>query len=234
MRHEPTDRAAREANDEAPAFLADRLEVATLGYPRSASSKRSFNVAGTGRNCRSASLSGAISRQDLVGKSTVRGMDLHRRGLDRREPPRERPRSVFLSANDEPSWITMSLKRETATWPSGVRVCDAQPLDEPRKHLAHEGREAEAREAVVKRLVRDRDVVLMIELAQQIGEGFDVRARESRDDREKQPMGRDRAQPLGLAGVATELIHVVAGQRTRQGIPDIDKLGLTRWTMAAS
>jgi hypothetical protein len=37
-------------------------------------------------------------------------------------------------------------------------------------------------------------------------------------------MGRDGAQPLGLAGVATELIHVIPGERTSQGIPDFDKL----------
>jgi len=33
-----------------------------------------------------------------------------------------------------------------------------------------------------------------------------------------------RPQPLGLAGVATELIHLGAGERTCQGIPDFGKL----------
>jgi hypothetical protein len=59
---------------------------------------------------------------DLVGKPAVRGVDIHRRGFERREPTGKGPAQHLLSANDEPSWITMSLKRATAA-PPGVRVC---------------------------------------------------------------------------------------------------------------
>ena len=38
-------------------------------------------------------------------------------------------------------------------------------------------------------------------------------------------MGRDGAQSRGLAGVAPELVHVIDGKRSCQGIPDFDKLG---------
>jgi hypothetical protein len=52
----------------------------------------------------------------------------------------------------------------------GRERLDAQALDEPGKHLLHELREARAREPVVERLVRDGDIVLVFELAEQVCE----------------------------------------------------------------
>ena len=61
----------------------------------------------------------------------------------------------------------------------------AQSLNEPTQHLAHERGEPDVGEAVVERLVCDRDAVLVIKGPEQIGERLHVRTRERRDDREK-------------------------------------------------
>ncbi|MBA2541227.1 MAG: hypothetical protein H0V17_16415 [Deltaproteobacteria bacterium] len=45
-----------------------------------------------------------------------------------------------------------------------------RPLDEPREHRVHEPRETGPREPIVERLVRDGDIVLVIELAEEIRE----------------------------------------------------------------
>jgi hypothetical protein len=50
-------------------------------------------------------------------------------------------------------------------------------------------------------------------------------SRDTRTSLEKLPTRRRGAQPLGLARGATELIHVIARQRVRQHVPDVDKLG---------
>jgi hypothetical protein len=60
---------------------------------------------------------------DLIGEATVRRVDFDGRRFDRREAPGEGDRQGGLSANDDPSWITMSAKRATAVCPSGVSVC---------------------------------------------------------------------------------------------------------------
>ena len=119
----------------------------------------------------------------------------------------------------------MSLKRATARCPSGASVCEAQLLDEPSEHPAHERREPEPREPVVERLVRDLDAVLVVERAEQIRERLDLRAGQRRDNRQEQPVGRDRAQPFGLPGRATELIDVLAREGAGQGGSDSGKLG---------
>jgi hypothetical protein len=71
-----------------------------------------------------------------------------------------------------------------------------------------------SREPVVERLVGDGDLVLMVELAQHVREGLDLRAGECGDRREEQTMRRDRPEPFALTGFEAELVDVSDGQRT--------------------
>jgi hypothetical protein len=73
--------------------------------------------------------------------------------------------------------------------------------------------EARPRKPVVERLVRNRDAVLMIELALQVSERLDATARESRDRREEKPVRRHYSKPLTLPGISTELVNIFNGQR---------------------
>ena len=66
--------------------------------------------------------------------------------------------------------------------PIRCKRLDAEPLDEPREHLAHEGSEARPSETVVERLVRDGDAVLVVELTLQIRERLDSPTRELLDE----------------------------------------------------
>jgi hypothetical protein len=132
--------------------------------------------------------------------------------------------SAFFSANDEPSWITMSSNRATAAWPSGREDPDAQLLDQPREHLMHELGEPRSSEPVVERLVRDGDIVLMVELAEQIGEGLDLPRSQCRHHRQEQTMRRDSPQPLALAGIPAELVDIIDGQRACKRDPHPGKV----------
>jgi hypothetical protein len=120
---------------------------------------------------------------------------------------------LFLSANDEPSWITMSWNRETAAFPSGAsrQRLNAQALEESAKHLVHELRKAGVREPVVERLVGNRDVVLVIEFAQQVSDRLDLSTSETGDRREEQAVQRDGAEPFTLPRLEAELVDVIGG-----------------------
>ncbi|MBC7974927.1 MAG: hypothetical protein H7138_08065 [Myxococcales bacterium] len=77
------------------------------------------------------------------------------------------------------------MNRATAAFPSGASVLNAQALGEPVEHLAHELREAWAREPVVERLVGDGDAVVVVEFAQQVGDGLDLPACKTSDRRQE-------------------------------------------------
>jgi hypothetical protein len=64
--------------------------------------------------------------------------------------------------------------------------------------------------------VRDLDAVLMIEGPEQIRERFHLGAAQRRDDGEKQPVGRDGPQPLGLTRLTAHVIEVCARERPRE------------------
>jgi hypothetical protein len=111
----------------------------------------------------------------------------------------------------------MSWNRETAGLPSGLwrQRLNAQAFDEPAKHLVHEVREAGVREPVVERLVGNSDVVLVMELAQQVGDRLDLSTSKTGDRREGQAVRRDGAEPLTLPRLEAELVDVIGGQRAR-------------------
>jgi hypothetical protein len=107
--------------------------------------------------------------------------------------------------------------------PRGRERLDAQLLHESHAHPAHELHEASPREAIAKGLVRHLDPVLVIEGTEQVGERFDLRARERGDHREEQLVRCHRPQPFGLSRGTTEVIDVLDGQGTSQRAPDFDK-----------
>jgi hypothetical protein len=116
------------------------------------------------------------------------------------------------------------LEARDGALPLGRQRLDAQLLHQSYAHAAHEHREAQPCEAIVEGLVRHMDAVLVIERAEQVGERFDLRARERGDNREKQPVRCHRPQPFGLPGGTTQVVDVLDGQGTGQGASDFDKL----------
>ncbi len=65
----------------------------------------------------------------------------------------------------------------------------ARPIDELRTHLAHKRGEADAGESVVERLIRDLDVVLVIEgTEQQVGERLDPSTRKRHGVKSRLPL----------------------------------------------
>jgi hypothetical protein len=118
----------------------------------------------------------------------------------------------------------MSVNRATAFWPSERERLNTQLVDESGQHPAHDPREPDPGEPVVERLVGDLDPVLVVERAEQVGERFDAPAAQRRYDRQEQPMRRHGAQPFGLSGVATELIHLIDRQSSREAVTQFDKL----------
>ncbi len=151
-------------------------------------------------------------------------MDLHGRRFNGRKPAWERRTQLLLQRKRRTVVNHNVLESSDGRLSFGPQRLEAQSLDKPRAHRAHERGKSRAGQAVIERFVGDLHAVLIIEGAEQISERLDVHAGERRDDREKQSMGRDRAQPFGLAGLATELIERIDGQRTRESIPDPGKL----------
>lgn len=129
-------------------------------------------------------------------------MDFQGRGVEGGEPSREglvqlrlerKRRAVLNHDVPEARHGPLPLRRQ------GL---EPQPVDEPRQHPAHERGEADAGETVVERLVRNLNLVLMVERAEQVRQRFPLPAGQRRDNRQEQPMRRDGAQPDGLARVA--------------------------------
>jgi hypothetical protein len=135
------------------------------------------------------------------------------------------PDRAALSANERP--VVDHDVRESRDGFLAVRRkrLDAQLVDEPCQHPAHERREPNPGEPVVERLVGDRDPILVVERAEQVGERFDAAAAQRRHHREEQSMRGDRAQACGLTGFAPELIDVIDGERPPQSVTQFGKLG---------
>ena len=76
--------------------------------------------------------------------------------------------------------------------------------------------EAGVREPIVERLVGNRDVVLVIELSQQVGDRLDLPTRKTGDHRKEQAVRRDGAKPFTLARLEAQFVDVIGGQRTRE------------------
>jgi hypothetical protein len=151
----------------------------------------------------------------LVGEAAVRGVNLDCCRLDRREPSRERVAQLVLERERRTVLDHDVLEPRDGGFPLWCQRLNAQALQEPAKHLVHELRKAGVREPVVERLVGNRDVVLVIELAQQVGDRLDLSTGKTGYHREEQAVRRDGTEPLTLPGSQAELVDVVGGQRAR-------------------
>ena len=161
---------------------------------------------------------------DLVGTPAIGGVDLHGGGAERREPPRKRPSQGRFHRKRRPVVdhdVGEARHRRVARRGEGLQ---AQPLDQPGTHPAHEQREPDPGEPIVKGFVRHVDAVVIIEGAQQVRERRHVATGQRRHHREEQPMRRDRPQPDGLPRVTPELIDGLDRERPCQDVPDLGKL----------
>jgi hypothetical protein len=129
----------------------------------------------------------------LIGKPTVGGVNFHRGGLEGGEPSRKDLAQRRLQRKRRAVVDHDLLEARHGSLPLGREGLAAQVLHKSHAHAAHEHGEARPREAIVERLVRHVDAVLVVERAEQVRERFDLRTRKRADNREKQPMGGDGA-----------------------------------------
>jgi hypothetical protein len=157
---------AREPHDEGSAGLIDSLEVV---HPRIPTVGEEQAILQRRRRRQELSL-GFLVRRDLhranfVEETAVGGMELDGCWLAGREAPGEHVAQLLLQRERRAVLDHDVLEASDRRMVFGCEGPARQLLDEPRKHLTHEAREARAGEPVVKRLVRHRSVVVVVELA---------------------------------------------------------------------
>jgi NAD(P)-dependent dehydrogenase (short-subunit alcohol dehydrogenase family) len=86
------------------------------------------------------------------------------------------------------------------------------------------GMAAASRSAGLGCAASNRDVVLVIELAQQVGERLDLSTGKTGNRREQQAVRCDGAEPLTLPRLEAQLVDVIVGQRASERTPHPDQL----------